>query len=231
MTLEILEDTVFDLGPEFWALMILVALVIIEVFQLGPKTAWKKEKRLKTPASLKTSVQKGRGGARKRHRLGPAVLDSSLFRDCVVNVHYFGEEHHALLYVGPGGEEGLDLRPKPSQVPEAKVTPSSQQLDNYIIARGEDPEETVLNELTTLWRAQDRSDTKYLVLYCSKLPPTYSVQLIAELLQGYTDKVGVSVLYQAVDGPGEDEAEEEDGSVEEKREHLKKVGITLSKIE
>lgn len=225
MTLEVLEDTVFDLGPEFWAVMVLVALVIIEVFQLGPKTTWKKEKKPRTPASITLSGPKAKGGARMRHRPSHTVpVNTALFRDCVVNVHYFGEEDHALLYVGPGGE-GLDLRPKPSQIAEAKVSPPSSELDNYIIARGEDPEVTVLNELTTLWSAQDRSDAKYLVLYCSRLPSTYAVQHIAKALHGYTNKVGVSVLYLYQAG------EEEDGSVEEMAEHLDKAGITLSKIE
>lgn len=229
MTLEILEGTSLDLGPEFWAVVVLVALVVIEVFQLGPHQFSRVSKKEKKPKIPTVSVSKV-GGARRRRRHAPAPISVALFRDCVVNIHYFGEQDHALLYVGPGGED-MELRPKP-QVPEhgTEVTPPSNELDNYVVAYGEDPETVVLEQLLTLWSARERSDAKYLVLYCSRLPSTYAVQRIAEVLQaaGYTDRVGVSVLYQAGEKRRE---EEEEGGVEGKADHLKEAGITLNKIE
>lgn len=240
MTLDILEGTSLDLGPNFWAVVVLVALVVIEAFQLGPHwfAASKKEKKGKSTSSIGTPTSKrdvpGVSGPRKRHRHGP--INKTLFRDCVVNVHYFGERDHALLYLGPGGEE-LELCPKPPDHvavgsaqaggTEAEVAPPPNERGNYVIAWGEDPEVIVLKQLLALWSAcvgKDRSDAKYLVLYCSKQPSTYAVQCIADELQGYTDRVGVSMLYEV----GE---KEEGEGVEEMKEHLKKAGITMSKID
>jgi hypothetical protein len=242
MTLEILEGTPLDLGPTFWAIAVLIAVLIIEFFEMGPhqyagssKKGRKRQKKVKSvgPGGGLVTPQK-EGGMRRRfkQRLGP--IDKVLFRDCVVNVYYFGERDYALLYLGPGGEE-LDLRPKPPKPPEydaaavPETAPSAVEMDNYVIAWGEDPEVIVIDQLGMLWSVQeDRSDARYLVLYCSREPSTYAVQCIAEKLQNYTDKVGVSVLY---DTCMKDGGERDDEDIEEKMEHLEKAGIAMSKIE
>lgn len=239
MTLEILVGTPLDLGPSFWAVAILVALVLIELFQLGPHkfaAASKKGKKGKPGNSAIVTLKGGPQGLRKRHIHGKHTLgtiDKALFRDCVVNVHYFGERNHALLYLGAGGEE-LDLHPKPPASKETtagddseEIYPPEKDRENYVIAWGKEPEELVLSQLPQLWSAlQSSSDAnKYLVMYCSREPSTYAVQRITEELGTYTEKVGVSVLYDQLGG-----GEAVEGEEEEKIEHLKKAGITMSKI-
>ncbi len=219
MTLKILENTPFDLGPEFWAVIILISLIVIEVCQLGPHL-FKYSPKKEAKGSNTTSATK----LKRRGRHAPT--DKTTFGD-VVGGHYFGERDHALLYVGSGGED-MKFRPEPVDTSEVNVYPPTNMLDNYIMAFGEDPELIVLDQLLTLWAAKDRSDAKYAVLYCSQLPSSYGVQRIADVLQGYTDKVGVSVLYARGMEGDEDDASVD--VVQEKREHLKKASITLTSI-
>lgn len=224
MTLEILEGTVLDLGPEFWAFSVVVTLFLIEVFQLGPHKFAALSKNKGKDKHKRKFNNKG-GASRGRYH---APIDKAYFRDFVVNVYYLREKD-ALLYVGQG-ENDLELCPKPpeqlAEGMEAKIYPqSSDEMDNYVIAQGEDPEVTAVRQSGLLWGAKDRSNAKYIVLYSSRVPSTYAVQCIAEELGKYANRVGVSVLYS------DDGGEEEEGRGLEDKEHLSKAGITLEKIE
>ena len=219
-----------DLGAEFWAAMILLALVVIEVLQLGPHrfsgSAKEKTKNQKLKPGLTAAAsQKVGGAARKRrnhHTPLPPSIDKNIFRDSVLRQTYMqvGEED-ALLYVGKGGED-LELRPTGLESSaEGEFYPQTSELDNFILACGQESVVKVVRQLETLWAARDRTDVKYVVLYSVTLPSTYAVQCIADTLGAYVDKAGVSVLYL------EDTLE---GNVEEKREHLNKAGISLEQI-
>ena len=224
MTLEILEDSFLDLGPLFWAAVILGSLVVIEVFQLGPHLFER------VPAKKKKGPRKGAG---KFRALSSPSVDMAQFREFVVNRHFLvaGKAPHAVLFVG-GGEKELVLRPLPPlNIEEVTVYPSEGEIDNYVMACGEDPELLCLQHMLSLWSAKDRSKDKDLILYCSRLPNTYAIQCISEVLAGYTNRVSVSLLYQEVSE--EEEGEEEGGgmeNVEEKASHLKKAHITMSKL-
>ena len=242
MTLGILEGTLLDLGPSFWAVAILVALLLIEVFQLGPHkfaAASKKGKKGGKSTNIAPLTSKGASpGVRKRlthGKLSLGPINKTLFQDCVVNVYYFGERDYAMLYLGPGGEE-LDLRPKPPDptIKEASgdevcTYPPAKERDNYVVAWGDEAEELVLSQLSQLWSTQtqqESADMKYLVMYCSREPSTYAVQRVTEELRDYAGKVGVSLLYDQLGEGGTVE-----GNLEDKIEHLRKAGITMSKIE
>lgn len=199
MTLDVLEDTLLDLGAAFWAVAVVVTLLVIEVFQLGPHSF--------------TALSKGKLGSGnkigskikiKRHRHAPVNIFQ--FRDLVLN---FGE-NTALLYVG---DDRLKLYPEIStgKISQSKselftassrsdgteVYPPSPDMDNYVLAHGgEEPELAVLEKFEALWDSRDKFDTKYIVLYAAKIPSTHAIQTIADLLSPYSHKTGVSVLYK-----------------------------------
>lgn len=222
MTLDILEDTLLDLGAAFWAVAVVVTLLVIEIFQLGPHsfTALSKEK----PGSGNKI-----GSKIKRHRHAPVNIFQ--FRDLVLD---FGEKT-ALLYVG---DDRLKLYPEISHAQSESFTassrsdgtevyPPSPDMDNYVLAHGgEEPELAVLEKFETLWDSRDKSDTKYIVLYAAKIPSTYAIQTIADLLSPYSHKTGVSVLYKH-DEEGEGD---KDWNVSKKAEYLRKTDIFLEKI-
>lgn len=219
MTLEFLEGTIFDLGPEFWAIMVLVVLIVIEMLDLGP---------CQFSSLFGAGKRKGRktkmGGARRLHRHAP--VDKASFKKIIQRID-FGEEDHALLYLGGTGGK-MDLRPPPSREAKTGIFPQSKDFDNYVIAHGKESESTVLKQLHTLWSVKDRfRGVDHIVLYMSHEPSTYDVQCIAAMFQSYTSAARhVSVLYREGEGEGEVE-----GELEEKVEHFSKAGIDLDKIE
>ena len=229
MTLDFLEGTIFEQGPEFWAIMILFSLIMIEFFDLGPS---------RFSSLLERGKKKGRKGlgARPRKgRLGVAKHASKAFtkgfRKSIQKI-FFVEKDHALLYLWESKAE-VNLRPRPSIPVGAKTRsfPDSKDFDNYVMAFGEEANITVLNQLRTLWSVKDRSRVDHIVLYMSHEPPLYDVQAIAEMLQGYrrpTRQVDVSLLYRGL-RRGE-QAREVDGELEEKEEYLIREGINLDKI-
>lgn len=221
MTLALLEGSLLDLGAEFWALMVVIALFVIEAFQLGPHSFSQNAKTQRKQKKAGKSRQQAskHGGARKRHQIAPSLFQMIISSNAI----YLGQRG-ALLYVGKG-EGDIQLRPKPPTEENigTKVFPPANELDNYVMADGDQAEENVLNQSMTLWSAKDRAGAKYVVFYSFRCPSTYAVQCIAETLRPYADRgLGVSVLYLEEDG--------EEESVEERFEHLDKAGITLERI-
>lgn len=224
MTLDVLEDTLLDLGAAFWAVAVVVTLLVIEVFQLGPHSF---------KASSKGKLGSGNkiGSKIKRHRHAPVNIFQ--FRDLVLN---FGE-NTALLYVGddrlklyPDGkisQSKSELFTASSQSDGTEVYPPSPDMDNYVLAHGgKEPELAVLEKFEALWDSRDKFDTKYIVLYAAKIPSTHAIQTIADLLSPYSHKTGVSVLYKH-DEEGEGD---KDWNVSKKAEYLRKTDIFLEKI-
>ena len=223
MTLDFLEGTIFEQGPEFWAIMILFSLIMIEFFELGPS---------RFSSLLERGKKKGRKGlGARKGRLGVAKHASKAFRKSIQKI-FFGEKDHALLYLWES-KAGVNLRPRPS-IPvgaETRSFPDSKDFDNYVMALGEEANITVLTQLPTLWSVKDRSSVDHIVLYMSREPSLYDVQAIADMLQGYrrpTRQVDVSLLYRGL-RRGE-QAREVDGELEEKEEYLIREGINLDKI-
>ena len=238
MTLEVLEDTILDLGPGFWAFAILIALLAIEVFQLGPHSL-----------SSSPTPKKNEDNIKDKN----IRLDRAGFRKLIVTNDYFGKRS-ALLVVGTG-RGGFALLPK--SPPKGLVNrarfddlvsaqggtaedkqpgcesgegggketlfPPSSDFDNYVVCIGsDDPVAKVVRQLLPLWAARDRMGAKYIVLYSHRVPSTYAVQQVAATLKGYTKRVNVFVLYS--------ENDESEGDLKDKVDHLGKYNIQLEKI-
>ena len=216
MTLPILEGSIFELSPEVWAVMVLAALVVMEVFQLGPhnfaSAAKSKDKR-----KNKLQFSKVGGAKNKNSKTSSCPVDLNVFKSLT---GYVGD-NGALLYVGKA-EEKVELRPQ--MLPnDYKVYPETSVLDNYVLVHDTDAVVTAAGQISSLWMAKDRSDAKFVVLYSHNLPSTYAVQCIVDILKGWVNQVAVSVLYSGGD--------EDERDMLEKREHLQKDGITLVKID
>ena len=220
MTLEILEGTFLEQGPEFWAFLVLVALFLIEIFQLGPHSFRPSSKKKKDDFVPSRKIPKGVG--RATH--GSNSVKSS-FRNTIINSHFHFGKNAAVLFIVTG--QNYSFQPDlPSTIPEGTketmIYPQVTLADNYILCSGEEPIETSMKQLGRLWDAQDRSEAKDIVLYSRQIPSTYMVQRISTVLKKYTKLVCVSVFYL-------EEYDEED-SVDQKVEHLRKFDITLERL-
>ncbi len=225
MTLEILEDTFLDLGPEYWAFAIVVALFIIELFQLGPHSIWflSNKKQKKDDKIMDTSV----GVAKPGKDIIPDIIppfNIVNFATLVINNYNFGE-NEALLYVGEG--EG-DLIHQPiaasSFSSQADETASKcSQSENYTLCRGEDPVADLMREVLPLWAAKGRADAKHIVVYSRRVPTTYAAQRVATTLKSYAKRVRVSVYYSEDGG-------EEGGLIQDRVDHLRKANILMQRI-
>ena len=224
MTLGILEDTFLDLGPEFWAVAVVVALIVIELFQLGPhsfaSSSKGKQKKEDKPHSKSVGVAKGK---RKADDIPP--FNKTLFHNLVIINNNIGEKD-ALLYVGEGEGDFMRVPQAASSVSSGDESASKcSQTDNYVICRGDDdPVASIVRQLLPLWASKDREDAKHVVIYSRKVPSTYAVQKVAATLKSYVKRVSVSVFYS------EEEDGEEGSSVQDKIDHLRRHNIAMERI-
>lgn len=224
MTLELLEGSILDLGPEVWALAILAALFLIEVFQLGPHSIFGSGKEKKS-AGLRRGVGKKNSNT--------TFIIEFIRKEVVANLQD-NSGNYAFLYVG---DETFKLYPEPHagfikpevntlypQLPREELkTPT-----NYVIACGNDPTITVLGQFQTLWSDMKRKKRiRHIVLYSRVIPSTYTIQTIVGTFGTLTkDRVTVSVFYS-----DDDEEGAANSRLEEKAEYLTKQGISFDKIE
>lgn len=236
--IELLEGTFLDLGPGIWALIIVVSLFVIDLFQLGPHTFTYKQKRDKDGETKKSGCKRSwkgkRGGAAKRRK--PKVIHDKTINNfihvhgpCAIIVLSTGEEDFSVDSLVPEfSSVPSDAGSSAIQGQSPTVYPqSAEDLNNYVVARGDEAEVAALECLPDLWNAEERSNVRHLSLYSWKIPSTYALQKMVSLLDDLpgVDKVDLSVLYEEEDG------EEEQNNLGEKKDYLRVHGITLEKID
>ena len=207
-----------DLAPVFWAVVVIVVLFVINQFQLGPHT-------FSGGTKEKTGARRKGGGRKKARPIPITQKPFYTFLKATFGGPMF-EDKFAIIYINEGG--GTVLRPHPpgtkliSQCLSPAPYPEEQELDNYVVAFGEDnSDETVLERFETLWRAKNRSVCE-IIMYTALIPSAYATQELVNILGEHANEVSVSVLYSHDD--------DYEGSRGEKVEHMERAGINFEKV-
>lgn len=239
-----LEGTFLDLGPELWAVVIIVALIVIEIFQLGPHSfEWKKRK---TGGGGAPSSRDSKGGGKKpgfkgsnngrqrrrKNKFG-VLKDKSISEYILVNAPC------AFLFIFPRNDEDFDagkLVPKFNSAAAASTLDNSGMVypekieagNNYTAAHGEESEVSVLDTLEGLITANE--EVGHICLFSSTIPSVFALQRLVELKKKCCDelpkKVEVSVLYEELDDQVDGDAER----LEEKQQFLHLNNVSLERV-
>lgn len=246
--IEILEGSFFDVGPGVWAIVIVVALLVIEVFQLGPHTFTAKLEKdrdgraLKGSGGSKKSKGKKGGGKSLRRRKSGRVIHKTIknyFQNnklCTFIVLSNGADNFGAEHLVPDLNHFIQTKQIQAQSGSGSVAQiqsdvsyprNAVDLKNYVVACGDEAEETVLDRLKDLWEAREKSKARNIFLYSWKIPSVYALQKMVALLAVLPDAnhVDVGVLYV------EEDPEDEMGHTGEKEDYLRVHGITLEKID
>ena len=226
--LEILKESYIDLRPEVWAIIIVVAFIVIEVFQLGPHTFTSKQKD-------KIISKKKDKKSRSRHKKGPSnmyVKNVKKFKILVKCDGSFSLVEYTNIAEGNISLDFINLlsqmkfRSEPSIHARSAVLKhlNPGDLKNSVVACVDEAEEIVLDRFHDLWN--DRENTKFsdIFFYSWRIPSIYALQKIVSFIENLpgANEVNVGVLYEM-----EEDVINHPGEKEEKEDYLCRYDITL----
>jgi len=238
--LKILEGTLLDLGPEIWAGVLIVALIVIEIFQLGPHSfKWLGKGFSSAPSSResKTGVkQKNMKRPRKKdgseHRRRRRKESLKWLKDKSLNKFILVKAPCSVIYLSRSSELDAELVPRglpneflsAPQADSATVYPDKiEEGYNYAVAQGEESDVAVLDQLEKLSKAN--RDVEQIFFFSSTIPSVFALQKFVELKEAHVERnVKASVLYE---DPGTDV---DSTSIQERQDFLIVNDISLEKV-
>ena len=207
--LKIIEGTIFDLSPGVWAGVIIVALLVIEVFQLGPHSFKRCKGFSSAPSSsreTKTGVKnmkkprsKGKKGSETRRRkrkeslkwLKEKPLQQFILINAPCSVIYLNQQGNEAGALLPHSLSNDILSPNSATVYPDKI----EGDNNYVVAHGEESDVAVLEKLEELSKAS--RDVEQIFFFSSSVPSVYALQKFIDLKEvRFDEKVEASVLYE-----------------------------------
>ena len=240
-----LEGSFLDLSPAVWALIMVVALILVEVFQLGPHIFSSK------PIQGGASKLKGNGGPkesriprpkpvpRRRKRAktptyinvnGPCAIffctNDEDFKNQIPVLNTIFKQHETQPWLSANSQGCERVLGSYAQA-GAALEDKAIALGDKAIALGDKADEVVLDDLTELWKAREKSGATHAFFFSLRMPSMCALQKLVNLLNYLpdADKVDVAVLYQ------EDQEDEQGLDGREKEEYLIKHNISLDRID
>ena len=240
--IEVLQGTILDCGPGVWAIVLIAALIVIEIFQLGPHSFERKKRNAGvvggggTPArdagaGGKKFKQKNKNNVRQRRRKSKfdVLKNKPISEFILVNAPCAflflipeSKVFNADTLVPPFNSAACAEKTEPGAVYPETV----EAGNNHAAARGEEADVSVLDRFQDL--VEPSEGIGCVCLFSSVIPSIYALHKLVDLkrnLHAKLEKVEMCVLYEDLD-----EVDEEPERLQEKHQFLYQNSVSLERV-